>query len=217
MVDAHQLLVAYAQIHELTSSSMKKINKKLEEANRQLEKVVKLDMVTGFGNERVFEKYLNREWKRAGKEKIWLSVIRFDIDFFKEYKDVYGKLAGDELLRKIATPIRKVFKRPADLVTHYGEGKFGIVLPNTNVFDADRVADRIIEKIKKLEIVNPQSKINDCLTISLGVASMKPSPLDSQKLLISIAEHALDRAKQTGRNRKMLGCSEHLAFAKVIE
>ena len=207
LLDVRQLLVAYAQIHELTMRSMSEMNNKLEKANHTLEQVLKLDPITGLGTKCLLDKYLNREWKRAVKEKTWLSLITCDLDYFQEYSSIHGKLAADKCLGTIGNLIKNAVKRSGDLAIHYGEGKFSIVLPKTSVVEADILADNILQKIKELEIVNPQSQIHPHLTMSLGVASIKPCisvNSDKQKILITIAEQALDRAKHTGRNRKIV-------------
>ncbi len=217
LLDPHQLLVAYAQIHELTFSSMKEVNKKLESANQTLEQVLRLDPVTKLGTKSLLKEYLNREWKRAIKEKKWLSLIRLDLDYFQEYQELYSQLVADESLEKIGSVMKTIVKRSGDLTIHYGEGKFAILLPNSNVVDADRVAEEIREKIEKLEIVNLQSKINTYLTASLGVAGIKPALIEKQKALITRAEQALTQAKQSGRNRKAVWNNSYNEIHTVYE
>ncbi|MDJ0715458.1 MAG: diguanylate cyclase [Prochloraceae cyanobacterium] len=189
----------------------------LESANQTLEQVLRLDPVTKLGTKSLFKEYLNREWKRAIKEKKWLSLIRFDLDYFQEYQDLYSQLVADESLEKIGSVMKTIVKRSGDLTIHYGEGKFAILLPNTNVVDADCVAEEIREKIKELEIVNLQSKINTHLTASLGVAGIKPSLIEKQKALITRAEQALTQAKQSGRNRKAVWNNSYNEIHTVYE
>lgn len=207
LLDIHQLLVAFAQIHELNSIQMKEMNQELAEANQKLELVLRLDPVTGLGNQGVLEEHLHDFWSKELAAKKWLSVIRCELDFFQEYKDNCGQLAANDCLRAVADALEKVLKGPLDLATQTKEGKFTLLLPEANLIEADACADRLIEAISELAIVNDCSPINYYLTLSLGIASLKPKANVSPKTLLTMAEQALNQAKATGRNRKILANS----------
>ena len=93
------------------------------------------------------------------------------------------------------------------MAIHYGQVKFGLLLPNTNIFDVVHVAKSLFNKINELKIPNSQSSVSNCITVSMGITSMKPRTLDREEPLIQFimtAEQALDKAKQNGRNCKII-------------
>ena len=107
-------------------------------------------------------------------------------------------------MRKIADSIEESAERPADLVSYQGQGKFAIILPNTNTIGSACVAEKIRKQVESLQIANSQSKISNYITLSLGVASNIPSPNNSPKILITAVEETLERAKKLGKNRKII-------------
>ncbi len=175
----------------------------LQKANLELQCLATLDGLTHIPNRRRFDEYLEQEWRRMAREKLSLSLILCDIDFFKLYNDAYGHQAGDECLKQVATTIFRVVKRPADLVARYGGEEFAVILPNTPAAGALKVAENIRLGIRALEIVHPVSQV----TMSLGVASTVPIPKSSEGALIAAADKALYQAKIQGRDRTVLESS----------
>lgn len=170
-------------------------------ANQQLEKIAKLDGLTGIANRRHFDEYLEKEWRRLTRTKSPLNLILCDIDYFKQYNDRYGHLAGDDCLRKIAQTINKTVKRSADLVARYGGEEFAIILPNISGKNAAKVAELIHRAISQLQINHLTSTVSQYITISIGVASVIPTQGESPKTLIAKADNALYQAKEEGRDR----------------
>lgn len=171
------------------------------EANQKLEMLATLDELTGVANRRYFNQHLEREWCRLKREKIPLSLILCDVDYFKRYNDTYGHLAGDVTLKQVAQAIKQVIKRPADLVARYGGEEFVILLPSTSITGAMQVAELIKEQVQKLKIPHNKSLVSDFVTVSLGISSLIPGFNDSSELLIKMADEALYAAKKQGRNR----------------
>lgn len=174
---------------------------KLLQANRKLEKLVNIDPLTQIANRRRFDDYLKKEWQRLLREQKILSLIMFDVDYFKRYNDRYGHQEGDECLIKIAQAAQKALYRPTDLVARYGGEEFVVILPNTNQAGAIMVAERIREAIKKLSIPHSASEISDRVTISLGIASLIPEAKICSEMLVEQADRALYIAKNQGRDR----------------
>jgi len=158
------------------------------------------DGLTGIHNRRYFDEVLSVEWKRAKREKSYLSLIMLDIDFFKKYNDSYGHQTGDESLIKVAKAISESLRRPADMVARYGGEEFVVVLPNVKQEDAVKLSEQIRDKIEGLEIEHKLSSINKFLTMSLGVASIVPNTDSSPEELLKKADKALYNAKIRGRN-----------------
>jgi len=174
---------------------------KLEQANRELQRLATLDGLTGVANRRRFDQYLDDEWWRMIREELPLSLILCDIDFFKKYNDTYGHQAGDACLRRVADALRFCAKRSVDLVARYGGEEFAIVLPNTTTIGASLVAEELRSLVHGLKITHAASAVSEYVTLSLGVASLYPEPDTPPAKLVAEADMALYQAKASGRNR----------------
>jgi diguanylate cyclase (GGDEF)-like protein len=172
----------------------------LELANRELQRLAALDGLTGLANRRRFDEYLDGEWQRMAREKLPMSLILADIDYFKKYNDTYGHQAGDACLRRVADALRFCARRSVDLVARYGGEEFAVILPNTTTVGASLVAEEIRVVVNTLEIAHVQSAVSQHVTLSLGIASINPTPNTSPTILIAAADAALYKAKAAGRN-----------------
>lgn len=170
-------------------------------ANQQLQKIARLDGLTGIANRRHFDECLEKEWRRLTRTKSPLSLILCDVDYFKQYNDSCGHLAGDDCLREIAQTINKTVKRSADLAARYGGEEFAVILPNVSSKNAQKVAELIRTAIYQLQINHPTSKVSQYITISIGVATVIPTQVESPESLIIKADNALYQAKEKGRDR----------------
>jgi len=165
-----------------------------------LKNLSRIDGLTGIANRRAFDEALRREWSRAKRSDSPLSVLMIDIDYFKRYNDTMGHAAGDECLKTIALSIKKSLTRPSDLVSRNGGEEFVCILPDTDERGAIHTAKRIQEAIRGLGIPHPSSEVGEFVTVSIGCASTSQIDADSATLL-EMADKALYRAKQLGRNR----------------
>jgi diguanylate cyclase (GGDEF)-like protein len=166
-----------------------------------LESLAFLDSLTGIPNRRRFDKELLNEWNRAIRSRAPLSLLIADVDFFKKYNDNYGHGPGDDCLREIAGAINSSVQRPGDLVARYGGEEFVVLLPATDQRGVCRVAERIQEKIKTLQIPHAHSSAAEFVTISLGGYTLAPTPETPSETLLHHADQLLYQAKQTGRNK----------------
>ncbi|MFH7320673.1 diguanylate cyclase [Desulfurivibrio sp. D14AmB] len=177
------------------------LKKQLEAANRQLNELSLTDALTGLANRRCFQEALQTEWRRAMRCGQPLTLVMADIDFFKQFNDIYGHVAGDECLVKVAAVARSPLMRPADLAARYGGEEFVLLLPNTDLEGGVCQAEEIRLAVEKLAIVHEGSTIGPHLTMSFGVASVVPrrelDPMD----LVCVADKALYTAKERGRNQ----------------
>ena len=159
------------------------------------------DSLTSLSNRRHFEEGLDRMWKQSIRLSRPVSIIMSDIDNFKAYNDTYGHQKGDECLKLVAQTLNATLKRPLDMIARYGGEEFIVALPDTTLDGATHIAERMREKIESLKIIHEASKTADVVTISLGVASVMPTQNINYDLLISSADKALYKAKESGRNR----------------
>ncbi|PHM09884.1 PAS domain S-box protein [Nostoc sp. 'Peltigera malacea cyanobiont' DB3992] len=178
----------------------------VQAANEELQRLATLDGLTQIANRRRFDQYLESEWQRLKREQLSLSLILLDVDFFKLYNDTYGHLGGDDCLRQLASALKNIVKRPADLVARYGGEEFAIILPNTEIQGAIYVAQTIRQAVRDLAIPHTQSRVCDRVTVSLGVVSIVPNSEISPPDLINAADKALYVAKQQGRDRVHAVC-----------
>ncbi|MEA5471747.1 diguanylate cyclase [Spirulina sp. 06S082] len=174
---------------------------KLEVANCELKNLANLDGLTGLANRRRFDEVLNQEWQRMRRDRAPLSLILADIDFFKRYNDTYGHQKGDECLKAVAKAIRSGSQRSSDLAARYGGEEFAVILPNTSLEGAVKIARRIQEQVRALRIDRSPLSTFPYLTISSGVASQFPHKQETLENLIGTADAALYRAKASGRDR----------------
>ncbi|MCD8485300.1 MAG: diguanylate cyclase [Desertifilum sp.] len=183
---------------------LKKVEATLKRMNSDLNRLATLDELTNVANRRSFNEHFKQEWRRLARERSPLSLILCDLDYFKLYNDTYGHLAGDFCLQQVAQAIQQEVNRPADLVARYGGEEFTIILPNTPIQGALKVAERMQSAVRSLQIVHAQSPVHDYLTLSLGVTSIIPQIKLDPLILIAIADRALYEAKQQGRNRAIV-------------
>ncbi|QOY36543.1 sensor domain-containing diguanylate cyclase [Anaerobacillus isosaccharinicus] len=178
----------------------KEAEEKLYQANKILNELSRKDGLTSIANRRQFDETFEKEWQSHLRNGKPLSIILFDIDFFKPYNDTYGHQNGDECLKSLSSTVQKILKRPRDLLARYGGEEFVIILPETNVEGATHVAEKVRKGIESLQIAHSTSSISDYITVSVGISTIVPSSHVQSKLLIEKADKALYVAKSSGRN-----------------
>ena len=166
-----------------------------------IEQLGMLDGLTGISNRRAFDIQLQTEWNRAIKEATELSMIMLDIDNFKIYNDTYGHPQGDIILQSIAKILKSETKDSPNMVFRYGGEEFAVILPTDGLAGSVHVAERIRLRVEETEVLSIFSDTLTSVTVSLGVASMKPSITDSVYYIIERADQKLYQAKHDGRNR----------------
>jgi diguanylate cyclase (GGDEF)-like protein len=160
-----------------------KLYEQLQDANQELTRLATSDGLTQVANRRRFDEYLQQEWQRMMRDRLPLSLILCDIDFFKIYNDTYGHQDGDDCLKQVAKVLDRAAKRSIDLAARYGGEEFAIILPNTDQEGAIRVAKDIQHNM------------------SMGVATTIPFNIIAPEMLITAADRALYQAKEGGRDR----------------
>lgn len=171
------------------------------EVRKKLKALLKsslVDSLTQLQNRRSFYTLLEKEWSRASRSKLPLSLLMMDLDYFKQYNDCYGHLAGDGCLRKVAGKIKEALRR-TDIACRYGGEEFIVILPETNVDGALQAAETVMLQVADEKIRHEASPLGQ-LTLSIGVTSHKYNGDLSINDLINAVDEQLYNAKASGRN-----------------
>ncbi len=170
-------------------------------AGDALKQMVHVDELTGIANRRLFEQALAAEWRRAEREGGVLAVVTADIDHFKAFNDYYGHPAGDRCLIRVAKSMASSVLRAGDVAARIGGEEFAFLLPGTSIEAAAMVAERIRKNVNDLRLPHAASPVAGKVTVSLGVAALRPNPGISSLDLLHASDVALYSAKRRGRNR----------------
>jgi diguanylate cyclase (GGDEF)-like protein len=173
---------------------------KLEETNVQLMRLSFLDGLTGVANRRKFDQAFEKEWKFSINTSKKIGLLMLDIDVFKNYNDTYGHQMGDECLKAIGRVLLKVTLGTENLAARYGGEEFILMLPNADKESLTKLANAIISEVEALNIEHKTSPFKR-VTLSIGVALTIAKEESEPSALIEIADKALYKAKENGRNR----------------
>ena len=173
----------------------------LKRMRDQLSALATTDALTGLGNRRLLEELLQSQLHHLSAQGEWLSFIMLDIDFFKQFNDIYGHLEGDSCLRRVAHALQGAMRRSDDVCLRYGGEEFACILPRTDHDGALDVAEQIRSAIEDLGIPHKGSAVSPVVTISVGVATGRSAVDLSMELWISTADAMLYQGKRTGRNQ----------------
>ena len=164
----------------------------------ELERLTRVDALTGLANRRQFDAAFDHEWSRARRMGEGLALLMIDIDHFKMLNDNMGHPVGDQRLRAVAAALA-VGAPPAALVARYGGDEFAVILPGVGNAQAAALAERYCKQIRDLCLPSPAPVGH--ITVSIGVAHARADGGAEQAALLVAADGALYDAKQTGRNR----------------
>ncbi|PPA77024.1 GGDEF domain-containing protein [Achromobacter spanius] len=167
---------------------------------QQLRERAQTDGLTGIANRRTFDETLEREWASARRNGTPISLLFLDADHFKRYNDRYGHQEGDELLKRLARALESKARRPRDLAARYGGEEFVLLLPDTDRGDATAIAESIRGAIAEFGIPH-EDNVGGIVTVSIGVATARPTDAEPASTLLEAADAAVYRAKKAGRNR----------------
>ena len=183
--------------------------RRLREGRAELERLSVTDELTGLANRRRLMAELDRELRRSERQGHTFAALMLDVDHFKRYNDRWGHPAGDAVLKRLANTLRESV-RDVDTVARYGGEEFMVMLPETPVSEAGRVAERIRAATEK-DRFTPEGATDPLnITVSVGYA-LFPADGKTVETLIGAADQALYRSKQSGRNR--VSAAGHAAAA----
>jgi diguanylate cyclase (GGDEF)-like protein len=175
----------------------------LESARIQLQRLSTEDSLTAVANHEQFLEFLEREWRRARRDGLPLTLIFLDIDHFRAYNRQFGRKAGDEVLKQVGRVMSALVGRPGDLVARYHRDEFALVLASTDGQGAFNIADRLRHAIEDLQVPSANDAPAPVITASVATATAVPQRESAWEELdlIKAARHALREARATGGNR----------------
>ena len=169
-----------------------------------LQQLSHFDGLTGIPNRRAFDERLDQEWRRSVRSGERLAAAMIDVDYFKQYNDAHGHLAGDDCLRRIAGTVAEGLTRGGDFVARYGGEEFIGLISGVDSEGLAGVAEKLRVGIEALQIPHHASPVSPWVTISIGAAISRPTPETTPSSLIGAADQQLYAAKRLGRNRVIL-------------
>lgn len=167
-------------------------------AEQQVEKLAMNDPLTELANRRAFFVFLTQEMRVSMRHQTPVSMLLLDVDYFKSYNDTFGHLAGDRCLNQVAQILNAHTRRPEDLAARIGGDEFALILGNTELAVALKMAESILQQIRELNMFFDDSKQ---VTASIGVYSTIPTTEQDEFFLFHETDRALYQAKASGRNQ----------------
>jgi two-component system, chemotaxis family, response regulator WspR len=174
----------------------------LESARLQLQRLSTEDPLTAIGNHEQFLEFLEREWRRARRDGLPLSLIFLDVDHFRAYNRQFGRKSGDDVLKSIGRTLAAVVGRPGDLVARYHRDEFALVLASTDSPGAFNIAEQLRQSIEALQMPSAREASTPVITASVATATAVPQRESAWEELdlIKAARHALREARGSGGN-----------------
>lgn len=175
----------------------------LESARIQLQRLSTEDSLTAVANHEQFLEFLEREWRRARRDGLPLTLIFLDVDHFRGYNRQFGRKAGDEVLKQVGRVMAGLVGRPGDLAARYHRDEFALVLASTDHQGGYNIAERLRQAIEELQIPSANDAPAPVISASVATATAVPQRESAWEELdlIKAARHALREARATGGNR----------------
>lgn len=176
----------------------------LKQQADKLRSIALIDGLTLIANRHKFDDELVCSWRACQRSQVPLALMMIDVDYFKQFNDLYGHQLGDSCLQWVARTVKQTLRRSRDLVARYGGEEFACILPDTDLRGATVVAEQLLDAIQRLRLEHANSDVSKFVTASIGVAVQVPSTETTAQVLLTAADKQLYRAKQTGRARACL-------------
>jgi len=190
---------ALVQVSDVTPAVARE--RLLKQQAERMRAMAHIDALTDIGNRRHFDDMFAREWRHALRAKEPLGLVLLDVDHFKQYNDRYGHQQGDYCLKTVASVIEALAHRPRDVVCRFGGEEIAMLLPNTELQGTLSLAHAAVQAVRARGLPHEASTTSGVLTISAGVAVLRPEVGMGSDTLLLLADRALYQAKRQGRDR----------------
>jgi diguanylate cyclase (GGDEF)-like protein len=160
-----------------------------------------VDRSSGLSTPEHLHEVLRRDWSIGQRDGRALTLMRFDVDAYRDYQEVFGRAATENMLRQLSRTIGSAMRRTSDVVARFGDDEFVALAVAMDPVRASEYAEVILNRIRALAIHHPRSRSGRFLTVSAGVVSAVPPRDRSCEALLEAAQRALTRAKEAGGNR----------------
>ena len=198
------LLTAYlawaAKLRQSTERELESKNQTLSQLNDQLKNQAMKDGMTGLANRRYLDEQVTRAIQASSRAQSSVAIIMFDVDRFKKFNDLYGHIQGDYCLQAVARELQLAQRRVGDVAARYGGEEFVLLLPDTDLVGAHLIAQKVLDAIRNLKYPHIGNETG-VVTVSAGVASIVPNQSTTLEELYSMADKALYKAKNNGRDQ----------------
>lgn len=174
---------------------------RLKQSTDKLSELAMRDSLTDAYNRRYLEHYFEQEEKRRKRGSRSVSLLMFDVDYFKQYNDIYGHIAGDKCLRRIVKLVNGCIQRTSDFVVRFGGEEFIVVMPSTSLEGARTIADAIHGALLACNIEHRASPLKRVSVSIGGVTGSAENGIDS---LLKSADGLMYEAKVSGRNTSII-------------
>jgi diguanylate cyclase (GGDEF)-like protein len=196
----NQMTLQLATAFDVLENRISERTAELEQANQKLTELSITDSLTTLANRRHFDAMFMQTQEDALRKNTPLSLLILDVDWFKNYNDHYGHIAGDDCLKQVAQTLKENTNSVKDLPARYGGEEFVVILSRTDSLAAEAIAQKIRQAVEKLALPHALSSIG-YITVSIGVATWTQESEYQPDALLSLADAALYRAKNAGRNQ----------------
>lgn len=199
LIKVAALAILFIAVMLYWSTKLKRLNKKLTEANIQLQELSEKDSLTGLYNRRYFSANAVKVFSTCRREGVRFSIAILDLDHFKRINDTYGHVTGDLCLQRAANVIKSHFQRENDTAARYGGEEFAVYTTGGEENALFNYMDTVRADVEKIRV--DVDGVNISMTVSIGVFSLIPDNGDTLDEAVRKADDALYKAKENGRNR----------------
>jgi diguanylate cyclase (GGDEF)-like protein len=175
-------------------------NQSLEAIRVNLEQLAIKDGLTGIYNRRFFDMQFDIQWRIARRINEPLTLIMIDVDYFKQFNDIYGHIVGDNALKRVADSLNRSFLRSSDFVARYGGEEFVVLSVGMTQEQAALFTATLCQRVRDLDIPHSASSTG-YITVSIGFSVHAFATHDHPSVLLGRADKALYAAKQRGRDQ----------------
>ena len=189
--------MAQEEVHK----ELKKVHQREQDYMNELERLTITDPLTSLYNRRHLDKVYKREFYHAKRHNHIMAFYILDIDFFKQYNDIYGHSEGDDALIKVSKTMKTYFKRHEDFIFRLGGEEFGGLITGKKANEIETFIAQLCLEISNMKIEHAGNKNQPILTVSIGMQILDNFENDDFDMVYKNADTALYNAKESGRNK----------------